>query len=47
MELFLFLANLCNQYEFLPGKKAPVLEKISGGATSIIPYKLRLRKRFV
>ncbi|KAI6227673.1 (pine wood nematode) hypothetical protein [Aphelenchoides fujianensis] len=44
--LFLFVANLFHQFEFLPGKKPPELRKFpSPGATACTPFKCRLSKR--
>ncbi|KAI6196340.1 (pine wood nematode) hypothetical protein [Aphelenchoides besseyi] len=47
MELFLFITNLFNQFEFLSGNIAPVCEKWpTSGSTACKPYRCRLRKRF-
>ncbi|CAD5224523.1 unnamed protein product [Bursaphelenchus xylophilus] len=42
MELFLFTANLFNQYKFLPGKVPPTLKRISGAGTVIQPYNCKV-----
>ncbi|CAD5221427.1 unnamed protein product [Bursaphelenchus okinawaensis] len=45
MEVFLFVANLCNQYEFSAGATPPTLKKIGGNATVTEPFKCVIRKR--
>ncbi|KAI6219424.1 (pine wood nematode) hypothetical protein [Aphelenchoides besseyi] len=46
-ELFLFIANLCNLYKFLPGEKPPTLNKTTTGfAFAIAPYVCKLEKRY-
>ncbi|KAI6172740.1 (pine wood nematode) hypothetical protein [Aphelenchoides besseyi] len=46
-ELFLFIANLCNLYKFLPGDKPPSLNKTTTGFSfATQPYKCRLEKRY-
>jgi cytochrome P450 family 33 len=46
MELFLFLANLLNQYTFLPGQEGkPSLERRLGGTVQCPPYKCKVEKR--
>ncbi|KAI6238712.1 (pine wood nematode) hypothetical protein [Aphelenchoides fujianensis] len=46
MELFLFVANLLNQYRFLPGKEPPTLRKQNGGASlGTAPYRCRVERR--
>ncbi|KAI6206251.1 (pine wood nematode) hypothetical protein [Aphelenchoides besseyi] len=50
-QLFLFVANICNQYEvmevLLPAKESPVLKRYpTAGANGMCPYKCRIRRRF-
>ncbi|KAI6240329.1 (pine wood nematode) hypothetical protein [Aphelenchoides fujianensis] len=47
MEMFLFIANLFNQYQFLPGKEPPTLRKsVQGFSFSTAPYRCRVERRF-
>jgi len=47
MELFLFVANIFNQYKLLPGEVPPTLKKITSGVSiATAPYKCRIEKRY-
>ncbi|KAI6174527.1 (pine wood nematode) hypothetical protein [Aphelenchoides bicaudatus] len=47
MELLLFMANLLNQYKFLPGRQPPTAERVVNGGTALCkPYTCQLEKRF-
>ncbi|CAD5224519.1 unnamed protein product [Bursaphelenchus xylophilus] len=45
MELFIFTANLFNQYKFSAGKVPPSLKKVSGAATMCEDYKCKVSLR--
>ncbi|CAD5218095.1 unnamed protein product [Bursaphelenchus okinawaensis] len=45
MELFIFTANLFNQYEFSSGKVPPSLQKMNGASTMTIPYNCKVQIR--
>jgi cytochrome P450 len=45
MELFLFLANLFNQYKVLPGSEPPSLERKLGATVQCPPFRCHLQKR--
>ncbi|KAH7707514.1 Protein CYP-33C1 [Aphelenchoides avenae] len=46
MELFLFIANLFNQFKYSPGKKLPTLERKFGQTIPCPPYKCRVEQRY-
>ncbi|KAI6237534.1 (pine wood nematode) hypothetical protein [Aphelenchoides besseyi] len=47
MEIFLFIANLFNQYKFFPGSEKPTLRKAAGGGSiSTQAFKCKLQRRF-
>ncbi|KAI1710509.1 cytochrome p450 domain-containing protein [Ditylenchus destructor] len=45
MELFLFTANIYNQYRTTPGDKLPSLERAVGGTVPCPPFTCRIEKR--
>ncbi|KAI6187471.1 Cytochrome P450-33C9 [Aphelenchoides besseyi] len=45
-ELFLFIANLLNQYKFSPASKLPSLERQHGVTVRVNSYQCRMEKRF-
>ncbi|CAD5224531.1 unnamed protein product [Bursaphelenchus xylophilus] len=45
MELFIFTANLFNQYKFESGKVAPSLQKVTGNSMMMKPYSCVVRRR--
>ncbi|KAI6176258.1 Cytochrome P450-33C9 [Aphelenchoides bicaudatus] len=46
MELFLFIANLLNQYRFLPGKQMPNLQRNHGVTVSLNRFTCNPQRRF-
>ncbi|CAD5227519.1 unnamed protein product [Bursaphelenchus xylophilus] len=45
MEVFLFISNLCLNYEFAAGKVPPTLKKIGGNATVTEPFTCLIKRR--
>jgi hypothetical protein len=45
MELFLFIANLFNQFRITKGKELPSLERHPAGVIQVNPFTCRVEKR--
>lgn len=46
MEVFDFTTNLFNRYRITRGKVLPSMKKLSGNATEIHPYTVKVEKRY-